>query len=240
MKCSETYKAFFYPGEVTEIRAFGLSRNNALWDGFASGEGVVSGYFNNAKDFGMCAEALDKAEAKGIYFTPNPVIPDLLARSVNKLKAGSNISATTADKNILCIRWLLIDIDASYPHEIKVSATKQEVQETLKVRNKISKFLEEKCDLPRGISAMSGNGSHLCYRLSDFPIMDKINIDQNPRVQGLKKILNFLQEKFGNEFVDIDQMVFNPARIWRLYGTTSRKGDNTDNRPHRRSYIEEI
>ncbi len=239
MKCSETYDAFFEPGEVTEIRAFGLSRTNAAWEGFASGEGIVSGYFDNATDFGRCAESLDKAEARGIYFTVNPIIPDLLARSVNKLKSGNQIGSTTADKNILCIRWLLIDIDASYPHEIKVSATKEEVQETLKVRDRIAEFMEVECEFAPPIRAMSGNGSHLCFRLRDFKIKDKENIYEDSTVRWLKQSLKTLQEKFGNDKVDIDQKVFNPSRIWRLYGTVSRKADHTEERPHRRSYIEE-
>jgi hypothetical protein len=31
--------------------------------------------------------------------------------------------------------------------------------------------------------------------------------------------------------------VFNPARIWKLYGTWARKGDDTKSRPHRLSRI---
>jgi len=31
--------------------------------------------------------------------------------------------------------------------------------------------------------------------------------------------------------------VFNPARIWKLYGTVSRKGDSIPERPHRLARI---
>ena len=74
------YKLFFAPGEVVEIRAFGL-RGKGPWEGFVGGGGgVVFGYFNDAEAFGAAAANLERAaEGKngcGVYFTLNPVIPD--------------------------------------------------------------------------------------------------------------------------------------------------------------------
>ena len=62
-KCSDVYLFFFEPGEVVEIRAYGLSRSNKAWEGFAGGNGIIYGYFDNADDFGAAAEALDRAGA---------------------------------------------------------------------------------------------------------------------------------------------------------------------------------
>jgi len=231
MKCADVYNVFFDPGEVVEIRAFGLSKSNPAWEGWAGGAGVVYGYFDNAVDFGKCAEALDKAKARGIYFTLNPVNPDILARAVNRLKAADMKTNTTQDKEILCLRWLPIDIDAKYPHELKVSASKEEVKETIAVRKKIWAWLKDKQGFGDCIPAMSGNGGHILYRLPDIP-----NSEDN--ILMIKNILAVLAIKFNSKKVDIDRSVFNPARIWRLYGTTSRKGDHTEDRPHRRSYIE--
>ena len=61
MDCADTYRAFFTPGEVTEVRGLGL-RGNGPWDGWTSG--VVAGYFNNAEAFGWAAEVLDKKKAR--------------------------------------------------------------------------------------------------------------------------------------------------------------------------------
>ena len=44
-----------------------------------------------------------------------------------------------------------------------------------------------------------------------------------------------LAAEFADDAVDIDQKVFNPARISKVYGTVSRKGDDTPDRPHRLS-----
>ena len=46
-----------------------------------------------------------------------------------------------------------------------------------------------------------------------------------------------LNDRFGYHDVGIDTSVHNPARIWKLYSTMARKGDHTNERPHRRSYL---
>jgi hypothetical protein len=73
----------------------------------------------------------------------------------------------------------------------------------------------------------SGNGAHLLYRV-DLPVNDG----------GIVK--GWLQEfarRFDDDCVKVDQSVFNPARIWKLYGSVSRKGDNVPGRPHRMARI---
>ena len=52
--------------------------------------------------------------------------------------------------------------------------------------------------------------------------------------------------RFDTDKVTVDTSVYNPARIWKLYGTTTRKGDavptgpNREARPHRMAYIDGI
>ena len=43
----------------------------------------------------------------------------------------------------------------------------------------------------------------------------------------VKTCLQALAAQFDNEHVKIDTKVFNPARIWKFYGTLSMKGDAT-------------
>lgn len=228
-RCSDVYTIFFDPGEVTEIRAFGVTRNNKAWNGWS--RGTVFGFFDNADSFGEAADALEKQSPKGIYFVPNPCIPDCMARVANKLVAWEDKMKTASDEDILYIRWLLIDIDAKYPHKMGISASKDELKTTLKVRNEIYKWLMKEFDVSVCIPACSGNGAHLVYRLPDLP--------NNDDSKGLVKAsLAALHDKFNNDDVDIDLSCFNPARIWKLYGTTARKGDQYKDRVHRRSYIE--
>ena len=229
MNCSDVYSLFFEPGEVTEIRAYGLSRADKIWEGWAGGAGVVYGYFDNAKEFGTAAMALEKKKAPGIYFTLNPAVPALLARATNRLKAAGAKPMQTTDKDIACIRWLPIDIDPVRPAGI--SSTAEQLALAIKTRDKILRWFKKEYKTA-GIPAVSGNGAHLIIRLNDLP-----NTEENK--QMIKLALQGLAAKYSDDQVDIDLAVFNPARIWKLYGTTARKGDHSEMYPHRMSYIEE-
>src|SRR5579871_4532329 len=108
------WEVLFQPDQIVELRAPKAGRNK-----------TISGYFDNA-------DALIKAvlpwDGKvNLYVTLNPINPALLARSTNKAK--SYAETTTADKDIIRLRWLLIDFDAVRPAGI--SATDAEHQAAL-------------------------------------------------------------------------------------------------------------
>ncbi|KQC05884.1 MAG: hypothetical protein APR62_01480 [Smithella sp. SDB] len=217
------YDMFFRPQEVVELRAIGLNGNSSLWKGFS--KGIISGYFNNAEALEKAAGLLDSAGASGVYFTLNPVNPALLARAVNRLIVPKN---TTQDSDIACIRWFPLDLDPIRPAGI--SATDEEAQEAICLGDKISVWLENEFCFTRGIRACSGNGMHLLYRLPDLPNNQETH-------ELIVNVLETIIAKFKNDNVDIDSKVTNPSRIWKYYGTTSRKGDSTSERPHRKSFI---
>jgi hypothetical protein len=50
-------------------------------------------------------------------------------------------------------------------------------------------------------------------------------------------VLTALAARFDTEQVKIDQKVYNPGRIVKLYGTLARKGPNEPERPHRTSKV---
>jgi len=228
MRCEDVYRLFFRPGEVCEIRSYGLSRTNPAWEGFAAGEGLVSGYFDNAEDFGRAAEALDQAGARGVYFTLNPVIPDLLARCSNRLQAATAKSIATSDKDVACIRWLPLDFDPVRPKGI--SSTDAELEAACRLAAEVHDWLVGEMGFEPGVRAVSGNGAHLCMRLPDLP-----NTPESAEL--VRRAILAVKQRFENPKVEVDTKVGNPARIWRLYGTTARKGDHTPMRPHRRSRL---
>ncbi|MDD3071707.1 MAG: hypothetical protein PHX88_10995, partial [Methanoculleus horonobensis] len=82
---------------------------------------------------------------------------------------------------------------------------------------------------PSPIKADSGNGAHLLYRV-DLP-------NDEAATEVVKGALATLDALFSNEAVTVDTANHNAARIWKLYGTLSRKGDNTPERPHRRAKV---
>jgi hypothetical protein len=216
------FNLFFLPGEVTEIRAFGLSGKSEAWAGYA--KGTVSGYFDKAADFAKAALALDRAGATGVYFVQNPVNPALLARAANRLKA---LEVTTADKDIVCLRHLYLDFDPKRPKG--VSATSEEVKLAQRARGAMREYVAG-AGWPEGLRSFSGNGHHLVYWLPDLP-NDKEHVDL------IKRALEAAHYLFSTDRVKVDTVVFNPSRIGKLYGTTTRKGDSTKDRPHRRSCI---
>ena len=226
----EVYSLFFKPGEVTEIRAFGLSKTSKAWEGWAGGSGIVYGYFDNPEFFAKAAAGLDNAKATGIYFTLNPTVPDLLARAANRLKAAGAKTVATADKDILCIRWLPIDLDPVRPSGI--SSTDEELKYSIDTRKRIYEYVKTKFKGHPPILAVSGNGAHLIYKLPDLPNTEETT-------HKIRNALAAIAQEFTDKKVLVDQSVFNPARIWKLYGTTGRKGDHIKERPHRKSYIEQ-
>ncbi|MDR0615926.1 MAG: hypothetical protein LBG29_03870, partial [Synergistaceae bacterium] len=107
-----------------------------------------------------------------------------------------------------------------------ISATNEELALAKKKAVAVGKFLAEKgFDDP--FVAMSGNGVHLLY-----PV--KLPNDDASR-NLVKRSLEALAFMFDDVDTKIDTSVFNAARITKLYGTTARKGDDTEERPHRRS-----
>lgn len=204
----------FAPGQVVEVRAL-------------SDTGTFSGYYNDIDRLAADAEALDSTpQFKGIYFTLNPVNPALLARKVNRISKQGKTDASTSDQDITRRRWLPVDIDPTRPSGI--SSSNEEHEEALTKAKKIRGFLSE-MGWPVPILADSGNGAHLLYRI-DLP-------NDAEATQLVKDCLTTLSQFFTDARSSVDIANHNASRIWKLYGTVSRKGDNTEDRPHRRSEI---
>jgi P4 family phage/plasmid primase-like protien len=228
----QVYELFFNPGEVVEIRVLGLQGKNRAWDGWASGEQGIIGYFDNAEDFGEAARALDQLPHGGIFFTINPPDPAVLSRSKNKMVAGTKRRPATSNPNIRCIRWLYIDIDAQ--PLAGISSTDEELEAAYNKAAEIARWLKKKFKFPKPIGGMSGNGYHLHYQLPDLPNEDAVS----GRSGLIATALAALAHRFNDEPpVHVDKTVFNAARICKLYGTMAHKGDDTTERPHRASAL---
>lgn len=212
-------KAIFQPGDVFEIRA--LDAQTTAY----SRPHTVSGYF----DYEHIDHAVSLIEkeirfARGIYYTPNPVEPALLARAANRLRDMGQRDPSTADKDIPRRRWLLIDCDAIRPSGI--SSSDEEHQAAIEKASEIQVGLFS-MGFPDPIEIDSGNGAQLMYRI-DLPGGTDDTI--------CKAILQSLQS-CNTPAVEIDETVFNASRIWRLPGSTNCKGDPIPERPHRTARI---
>ncbi|MBN1194702.1 MAG: hypothetical protein JXA08_05085 [Methanomicrobiaceae archaeon] len=204
----------FGPGDVVEVRV--LTQNGPTNYGYFGGEDDIAGE-------ALLADSL--GSTKGVYVTINPVIPALLARRKGRiLPAGRD--SLTGDADIIQRRWLPIDLDAVRPSGI--SSSDEEHAGAIEKAAQIGEWLTDN-GFPLPIMADSGNGAHLLYA---------IDIANDEAATALiKSCLTTLDVIFSGEAVSVDTTNFNAARIWKLYGTTARKGDDVPDRPHRRAKI---
>ena len=211
----QAVRLLFTPGQVIEVRAI-------------SDDGVASGYFDDPEQLASQVATLDGLPGvQGIYVTLNEVNPALLARRANRIRTRlSKKDATTADADILRRRWFPVDVDPVRPSG--VSSTDAEHQAALDTAVRVADYLDG-MGWPAPVAADSGNGAHLLYRI-DLPNDDEAR-------DLVKRCLGVLAALFDDDRTTIDPANHNAARIWKLYGTVTRKGDTTGDRPHRRSRI---
>jgi len=211
-----TWQIFRRPGEVLEMRIPKAGKYR-----------TISGYFDNAEDLLNSVIGLADQGFPGIYFTINPVKPDLLARAANRHKGKAD--STTRDREIIALHWLPIDFDAKRPSG--VSSTEKEHDSAISKAREVRQWLIEQLGWPEGafVLADSGNGGHICVR---------IDLPNSPEGANLvEQCLRALDYMFSDDVVHIDVTTKNPARIWKLYGTMARKGDSTLERHHRMARI---
>lgn len=185
---------------------------------FSSTRGWVTfGYFDDPLK--MAENGLRLWGTHDLYVTLNPVKSDLMARCANRTKEFvKGRDKTTSDKEIAELRYVLVDLDPE--REKGISSTGAELEIAKAKANEIRKAIGNPV-----VMAMSGNGVHLIYR-------------HNAETAGqVKAWLHSLHERFSDDQVKVDLSVFNPARISKLIGSWSRKGDSTTQRPHRASHM---
>src|SRR5215469_8402950 len=163
--------AFIPSGQVFEIRL--LHRNSNRID---------SGYFDSPTNAATAIAALNE-HYTGIYYTPNPVEPGLIARAANRIDA--HVKITTLDTHIVSRRWLLIDIDPDRASGI--SSTEQELANAFKVASTIANMLEFE-GWPRPHINVSGNGCHVMYAIDE------------PNTEGVRDVIHVFLKTLGGRF----------------------------------------
>jgi hypothetical protein len=215
----QTFKTFIIPGNAAEARLLRVQSGRY-------GSAVVAGFFDNATTF---VESIlhHASQAQGVYFTPNELTPGLLARAANRLIERAEQGLLTKDHEVLRRRWLLVDLDAIRPAGIP--STDEEHGLALAKAKAIRDWLTSQ-SWPDPVFGDSGNGAHLCYRI-DLPGNDNGVVE---------RCLKGLAARFDDDRVNVDTSVFNPARIWKVYGSVARKGDAIPDRPRRLARLIDI
>lgn len=205
-------------GRLVEVRAIGVPHKGRSV--------IVSGYYRDYDKAAADIAELERAKPEGVYMTLQDLHPGCFARSPDRLTWSPR--HTTKDTDVLGYRWLLIDIDPVRPSGI--SSSNKELASALATSNAVERLLPSFLpNHPEYVVAMSGNGVHVLVRL----------LEREYRIPGeaLRVILQRLDVAFSSAEIAIDQTVWSPAQLTKLYGTVARKGFEVDDRTHRRSLI---
>ena len=202
--------ALVEPGTVVELRVPKAGRH-----------GTVSGYFGNLESAARAAGDWS-GKAPGVYWSINPVNPDLLARAVNRMQER----AETATRDIDIVRRCYLYIDADPVRPAGICSTDAEHNTALQRVKDIRSFLIAQ-SVPESsiILADSGNGGTLYVRVKLPNEADALAL-----INGVLAALDLF---FSDGVVKVDRSVGNAARLARVPGTLNAKGDSTQDRAHR-------
>jgi hypothetical protein len=177
---------------------------------------TLAGWFRDADRLAGWARRVRGVSA---YVTINPVTLDLMARGDSRL---GRVRHTTRDADIVCLRWLFLDIDPVRPPEI--SSTADELARAVDRRETIlAKHPELKA---AALWGRSGNGGWILVRLPDYP--------NDPEHRALvAEATRMLAGRYSDAAVVIDTAAVNPARLIGLPGTIKAKGSPRPDRPWR-------
>lgn len=206
------WKLFRDECELSEIRILGNNR-------------TYSGYFKNFENIVSSIENYDRIDNMQIYFVLNNIKEECYSRTQQE-KIIEKPKETTSDNDVLRRKFLLIDLDPK--RASGVGSSNEEMEYAHMKAIDIYRFLLSK-GIKEPIIAKSGNGFHIILRIDMNNDKDSLEI-----VTRFLKAMNML---FGDEKIDIDTKVGNAARICKLYGTTAKKGTNSEDRPWRMSEI---
>jgi hypothetical protein len=201
--------------EAFEVRVLDVRDGNRV--------STFSGYYSDSE---KAAEAIEQFDGRGAcYITLNPVKAGVEARCHNRLMRSPKHA--TGDSDIARRRNLLLDFDPRRPSGI--SATDAEHDAAIYRAKAAAKWLRDECGWPNPALIDSGNGAHLVFRI-DLPNNDASKV-------LLKAALAGVGLHFTDAAIDVDNSVFNAARIVKVPGTLAIKGDDIPGRPHRRSRV---
>lgn len=202
------WDALVNPGDTHEVRIPKCRRGPARL------YGTTAGYFTDCEAAVRAVRTVGGLDAPAVYVTLSPVQPELRARANNRLVTG--IAATTTDEQIVRRKHLLIDLDPARASEI--AATDDERAAGVAVRDAVEQFLRDRGWPDPVVVGMTGNGGELIYRI-DLP-----NDEASARL--VQDCLEALAALFDGPTVTVDRSVFNAARVTKLLGTVSAKGDD--------------
>lgn len=208
MGVAEFLRLISLPGEHREIRV--LHGETTL----TKAPRTFSGVFSLASIETMATTLARQPWTRygGIYVTMNPLAPAY--RRPQESPSGSLAMGGTCakDKDMLCRRWLLVDLDAKRVRAHDPASPEEHAATVERARTIWTTLTAEGWGKPLVID--SGNGVQMFWRI-DLPTQDG----------GLvKRVLQGFDRRFSDAQVAVDLSVHNAARLCRVAGTWNIKG----------------
>lgn len=198
------------------------------------GKATYSGYFRDIDTLiAQLRPLLDHNNyqyygAMQAYFTLNEINDALYSREQHDTFVKKPKS-TTNDGDITRRSMVLIDLDPS--RAAGISASDDEFEKAHLKAVDVFRYLIG-AGFKEPIITKSGNGWHV-YLPCDMPNDEEHN-------ELVKRFLQSLSKMFSDANVEIDEKVFNPARIDKLIGTWAKKGSDTPDRKWRIAEIVKV
>jgi hypothetical protein len=186
------------------------------------GGGIVGiGFFDDEEAF--VDECVRTNGAGNVYVGIQPRPRRLIARAPNVVRPLKNGAAR---KDIEIVTATVIDLDPVRPKD--TASTEQELGWAIAAAETASAWCESE-GLVRPRLMMSGNGAQLWFALPPAPLQG----ERRERIQaGLKAFEAAVRRRVQGEQVHVDS-IHDVARIIKVIGTVSQKGDGLGDRPHR-------
>ena len=181
---------------------------------------TASGIFDNIDE--IVKAIVPYTNDWNIYYTINR-LPDDVRGLPQYNKIIVRPKQTCNDNMMIARDYVCIDLDSR--RLSGTNATDEQVEFTKKKANEVYQYLINVGFNPPTV-VFSSNGVHLYLRCT------MINNEKNTKL--VKRFLQALSMMFTDEHTDVDEKVFNCARIMRLPSTYSCKGNTMDaSRPRR-------
>ena len=189
---------------------------------------IFTGYFSSVTHL-INAIELNYSEKTNWYFVFNEIKDYTRSGKILNLN-GENVlfpaKHTTADNEISKRSWVMVDFDPV--RKSGTSSTAEQLQLACECAKRVWDFLFHN-GFHEYVGCISGNGYHIMLPC-DMEVNDKTD-------SVVKDFLQVISMLFSSDEVEIDTAVFNRARLTKLYGTVAHKGPNTEQTPHRLSFI---
>jgi hypothetical protein len=181
----------------------------------------ADGYFRDNVKL-MVAEAMRLSQrGNNVYFHINPVIDELSSRAINRVV---DYADTRANKEQIARRSLLF-VEADPVRASNIAATDEQHSAALKRAQEAREWLMVDNCWPAPIVMSSGNGAYQFFR---------VDLANDAASEALiERALKSLSQRFSDNAVKIDAGVFIANQMARFPGSINRKGDETQERPHR-------